>query len=644
MVGALVGEVIADTGAMIYDVDVTGSVRVTYNNDDTDINFDGLSVGGVIGRFLSESPAGAYDKVTRVHSTVTTSIGLLGLTAATNYMTVSLGGLVGYAKNVGLHENTVNGAAVVFILDPLEVPYNQFLSSSRVDVGGLVGWADHDNADYGYDGPALLYMNQVGTHSSVLIKGLFNVGGLAGAVSSMPITKISENTVQNTIVSGERDVGGLVGDSMKAHYHNNLSHHVTLRAENYYTDYTNSNFGGLIGSADQALEVFNNTVSDLVTTNLLESGTGEVGGLIGSLSNYGVLNDNTVKNSSIISSAYVGGLLGYGNGPLINRAKVVNTTIEAGSAVGGLIGYTYGQVIINDSFTDTTLMGSSMVGGLIGAAMDDQVFINRSFTLGVLEGNQDLGGFIGMANSQNFIDNCFSRMTMRYDNSPVPVILNGIGESIVGGIIGYDLGDPASTYNRLYFAGTFVPISGISPYVDPIIGYTTAALPASVTPAITVGNLVYDITLYPGPLSTGLAQGLTTAQLMEELGYTGFDFEGIWRIDPYTNDGYAILDEGYILILFINEPNSFGYPDFAGSKVIKPADPTKSGFIFGGWYLEDTFTTAWDFDTGIAEDDVTLYAKWTAQLPNTGEPLASTWWIGSLALGLWLISRKRKSH
>ncbi len=49
-----------------------------------------------------------------------------------------------------------------------------------------------------------------------------------------------------------------------------------------------------------------------------------------------------------------------------------------------------------------------------------------------------------------------------------------------------------------------------------------------------------------------------------------------------------------------------------GSTVTQPDDPMADGFLFGGWYKEETCTTPWDFDADTVAGATTLYAKWTA--------------------------------
>ena len=45
-------------------------------------------------------------------------------------------------------------------------------------------------------------------------------------------------------------------------------------------------------------------------------------------------------------------------------------------------------------------------------------------------------------------------------------------------------------------------------------------------------------------------------------------------------------------------------------QTIKPSNPTKEGYTFGGWYKDIEFTTLWNFDVDIITSDTTLYAKW----------------------------------
>lgn len=59
-----------------------------------------------------------------------------------------------------------------------------------------------------------------------------------------------------------------------------------------------------------------------------------------------------------------------------------------------------------------------------------------------------------------------------------------------------------------------------------------------------------------------------------------------------------------------------------GDKVVKPADPTKKGYTFSGWFTDEDCTKAYDFDAAVdgTDPEFTLYADWKAAAPSTVEP------------------------
>ena len=54
----------------------------------------------------------------------------------------------------------------------------------------------------------------------------------------------------------------------------------------------------------------------------------------------------------------------------------------------------------------------------------------------------------------------------------------------------------------------------------------------------------------------------------------------------------------------------------AGGKFTRPTDPTKEGYDFAGWYKEDTYQNAFDFNAEVTAN-VTIYAKWTEKATPT---------------------------
>ena len=50
-----------------------------------------------------------------------------------------------------------------------------------------------------------------------------------------------------------------------------------------------------------------------------------------------------------------------------------------------------------------------------------------------------------------------------------------------------------------------------------------------------------------------------------------------------------------------------------GSKLTAPTQPTRTMFVFAGWYKDSRYNNVWDFATDTVEENITLYARWTAE-------------------------------
>lgn len=48
-----------------------------------------------------------------------------------------------------------------------------------------------------------------------------------------------------------------------------------------------------------------------------------------------------------------------------------------------------------------------------------------------------------------------------------------------------------------------------------------------------------------------------------------------------------------------------------GKTLAAPADPTKDGYTFDGWYTDEALTKPFSFGITLITEDITLYAKWS---------------------------------
>jgi len=242
------------------------------------------------------------------------------------------------------------------------------------------------------------------------------------------------------------------------------------------------------------------------------------------------------------STDYVG-FFGYtSDASTVENIGFKNISIEGRDYVGGLIGYNEGDVI--QSYVEGDVNGENYVGGLIGYSRGE---INRSYssgnTTGINNGSSYIGGLVGFlftSLSTAKIDNSYSRMN----------VTGGLvtGE-YAGGLVGYN---SEGTINYSYAGGS---VSGNN-HLGGLVG-------ENICPGYgceNIFNSFYDQNV-SGQSDTGKGTPKATAEMKNVRTFTDvvwsgglnnpWDFVGnpfddvsnndFWDIDGIINDGYPFL-------------------------------------------------------------------------------------------------------
>lgn len=121
---------------------------------------------------------------------------------------------------------------------------------------------------------------------------------------------------------------------------------------------------------------------------------------------------------------------------------------------------------------------------------------------------------------------------------------------------------------------------------------TAIQVPAEIPTQYKVGNVTYTRTGW-----TGLVDGATVP--VDGITYTAtYTTATAWIVDFNSDGGSEVVDVTVIV------------PEGETAVVAKPADPTREGYRFDGWFLGDE---AYDFATPVTKH-ITLTAKWVKQV------------------------------
>ena len=98
--------------------------------------------------------------------------------------------------------------------------------------------------------------------------------------------------------------------------------------------------------------------------------------------------------------------------------------------------------------------------------------------------------------------------------------------------------------------------------------------------------------------------------------YKEIDYKNVWNFDVDLPESdtilYAKWNMGYIMTFDTQGAGIIIDQSVKeGGKAVKPADPKKEHYSFGGWYKEPNCLNAWDFETDCVTKNTIIYAKWT---------------------------------
>ena len=237
----------------------------------------------------------------------------------------------------------------------------------------------------------------------VSIKGGNQVGGLVGMSKKSTIRNINvrgDSSTTSTIVGTEDEVGGLVGMNAGGSVIDNVDlYKVSIKGRNQVGGLAGTNKGIIINSRVSG-------DSDAITNRV--KGEGDIiGGLVGMNQRGRIINSHAVANVQgkkiigVIIGQYVGGLVGYNTGQIIN--SYADGSVVAGGNVGGLIGKHEAGEIIN-SYATGSVEGERYVGGLVG--YNSRGDITNSYAAGSVTGSSYVGGLVGY-NRGNSITNSY---------------------------------------------------------------------------------------------------------------------------------------------------------------------------------------------------------------------------------------------
>ena len=403
--------------------------------------------------------------------------------------------------------------------------------------------------------------------------------------------------------------------------------------------------GGIVGLAGLNTQILNCSFQGNV------KGNQNVGGIAGE-----TLGGCVVSNCYVIGTVHgdvdgVGGIVGWGSGTIKNCYVLAD--ISAGqNFAGGISGYT-SNLNIENCYYSGKVSASNFAGGIVGNARGGTIKNCVSLAESVT-GGENVNRIVGNKTDSIKLENNYgyNRTKLNATYADGKNEKDGTTVFVSAGKVMTDV--PNKTLFA-WAANGFTKTNGWS------ISNTTGLpyLREDITDKLKLSTLPSkDLTIDETPqhfttrnIGNGFVVKVTSGETLNEnipftvkyrLSGTG---EDAWTSDvPRTAGTYdvqitrdadgdinpfaCVISEGLVLRKKHSSSDSATAPTYTAEfdtnggsavskaktdengKIEKPADPTKEGYLFAGWYSDSKLTKRFDFGTALTKD-TTLYAKWS---------------------------------
>jgi len=262
-------------------------------------------------------------------------------------------------------------------------------------------------------------------------------------------------------------------------------------------------------------------------------------------------------------------------GTLLGNDKTISNLYinRPGQTYTGLFSYAYQHTIQNLALINVSISGGGTTGSIAGAAAYGT--IQNVAVTGSVSGS---GGYVGGVIADNVTGSVLSNVFAR---------VNVVGASYnVGGFTGRTYG----TISNCYAVGTVVGGSSVGGFAGDKTGGT-------------LSSCYYDSTV-SSRSDTGKGEPRTTAELLQQDNYSGWDFATVWGINAAENNGYPFLRwQGYTHISNDATLSSLtiGGQDIMTLPGFEVASPAAAGAELSvNDFTDFTGITATSSDTGAA--------------------------------------------